>query len=251
MKNWMFAFGFLICLVSCKSTQDVDNQKDSKMFDLSKYSSVLYENKVFTPELCIKLIDSIQELHDELSSKKLDFYAKFRTLDSNTIVRAFQDSTKYYQRGGSFSFHFNSLIFQNVNYCGIAIDRIEYLGWLTHCNTFLLVYKKGKIIDICKIAQGTRTMEGTLIENSDRMRSKVLNDTSLLVETIIWRFQEKKKINQIDTLSQLVTFGFSEKLRTDTLYFATKPFKKIHFEKEKNPKTGVMETKYYLFFKDK
>jgi hypothetical protein len=55
----------------------------------------------------------------------------------------------------------------------------------------------------------------------------------------------------VDTLSQLVTFGFDAKLKTDTLYFATKPFEKIHFEEEKNQKTGIIETKRFLFFKDK
>lgn len=251
MKNWVFAFWVLIGLVSCKNSQDIDNQKDKNLFDLSKYRSVLYGNKVFTPEAGIELIDSIHQMSEKSRNKQLDIYSKFRTLDSNTIVRVFQDSTNYYQRGGSFSFHFNSLTFETADYCGITIDRIEYPGWLNHCNTFLLLYKKGKIIKIFKIAHGTRTMNGTLLENSDRTRSKVLNDTSLLIETITWRFQEEKKINQIDTLVQLVTFGLSEKLKTDTLYFATKPFEKIHFEKVKNLKTGIMETKNHLFFRDK
>lgn len=252
MKNWVFAFVVLIGLVSCKNSQGIDSQKDKKVFDLSEYKSVLYENKVFTPEAGMKLIDSIHQMSVKSNNWQLDFYSKFRTLDSSTIVRIFQDSTDYYQKGipssGSFSFHFNSLIFETADYTGITVDRIAYDCWMTRYAAFLLVYNKGKLIGIQKIVEGTQTMNG--IDLAKQMKSKLLNATTLLIETFDWRFDEKKEINQVDTLAQLVTFGFSGKLRTDTLYFATKPFEKIHFIEEKNPKTGIIETKRFLYFKD-
>ena len=253
MKSLVFTIWILIGLVSCKNSQDIDNQKDKNLFDLSKYRSVLYRNKVFTPEAGIELIDSIHQLHEKLRNQQADFFSNFRTLDSSTIVRVFQDSIDYYQKGipasGSFSFHFNSLIFETGDYSGISIDRIAYDCWMTRYAAFLLIYNKGKLIGIRKIVEGTQTMNG--IDLAKQTRSKLLNDTTFLLESFNWRFEEEKKINQIDTLAQLVTFGLSGKFKNDTLYFATKPFKKIHFVKEKNPKTGITETKGFLFFKDK
>ena len=84
----------------------------------------------------------------------------------------------------------------------------------------------------------------------NKTKSKVINDNCLLIEKIDWRFLEDGKINQVDTLTKLITFGFNGNLKIDTIYQATKPFKKIYFEKVRNPLTGAMEIRKFLFFKN-
>ncbi len=252
MKNWLFVLVVLINIVACKDksnqSQSIENKAVQNVFDISRYRYVLENNKVFTPEAGSNLIDSIRTVRNYQNFQSL---LQFRLLDSMALFDVFQDSTDYYKKGipgtGGFTFHFNSLVFETPQYCGIVIDRITYDCGMTKYKAFLLVYKKGKLMGVSEIASATQMMSGLDVNQT---KSKLINNNCLLVEKIDWRFEEGKKINQVDTLAKLITFGLSEKLKIDTIYQATKPFEKVHIFEERNPLNGNMGIRRLLFFKE-
>jgi hypothetical protein len=110
MKNWVFAFWILIGLGSCTNNQDIDNQKDKNLFDLSKYRRFLDTNTYFEPYGRIHKDSSFSILYH----RNLDSLSKLKALE--VLKPIFQDSSDYYEKdipaSGSFSFYLNSLVFE-------------------------------------------------------------------------------------------------------------------------------------------
>ena len=143
MKNLVLIFLILIGFVSCKNSQDIDNQKDKNLFGLSKYRKFLDSNKVLYPSSPVHKDSSFSILYH----RNLDSLSKLKALDM--LGDLFQDSSNYYNRppsSGSYSFYLNSLVFETADYCGITIDRIAYDCWMNRYATFLLIYNKEYMI---------------------------------------------------------------------------------------------------------
>jgi hypothetical protein len=253
MKKWLFGFWVLMCCVSCRNSQDIDSQKDSKLFDLSKYRSYLDTNKYFEPYGRIHKDSSFEILFH----RSLDSVSRLKALDM--LEDIFQDSSNYYNSppySGSYSFYLNSLVFETPDYCGITIDKDTDNGWTTNIKTYFLAYRKGKLIGINEIAGTKGSGWGVIMIDPYKMKSKLINDNVFLVETINLTNEDDSDLlggfTHIDTLSKLVTFGLNGKLETRTLYEATKPFDKNYHElKSINPLTGHKVTQRLFFYKDK
>ncbi len=243
MKKEVFVLWVLSSFMACNKRQNVDNQ----MFDLSKYRSVLGLNKVY---------DAYSSIRIQTTLKDLDSLSKLKILDSVALVQIFQDSSDYYKKNipssGSFVFNFDSIIFETADYCGITINRIGYSCWTTYYKTFFLVYKKGKLVGIEEVAGVAESWGGT---NTAKTQSKVINNNSFLVETVKLRRKNEddyeNQYSNIDTLTKLVTFGLNGKLETTTIFEETKPFRKYHVLKVRNPLTGHLEIRKLYFYKDK
>ena len=251
MKNWVFAIWILIGLVSCKNSQDTDNQKDKNLFDLSKNRHFFDKsNKIFEPYSGFDFLDSVAMVSSRQNSND---FSKFGILDSNTVAKIFQDSTEYYNNKrlqfGGYAFRYNSIIWDSSDYSAITIDRIAQECWMSHSNTFLLTYKKGKLLFIYDVASADRTMSNL---SEIQTKSELIDKKNFLVESVKLRFDEEKEIGYIDTVAKLIHLDFSGNIETKPLFEASKEFNhKFYILKWKNPFTGYMNERRLYFYKDK
>lgn len=253
MKNWVFAFWVLVGLVSCKNSQDINNQKNEKVFDLSKYRRHLVTNTYFEPYGRISKDSSFTILYH----RNLDSVLRLKTLDM--LEDIFQDSSNYYNKppfSGSYSFYLNSLVFETDDYCGITIDRATADCWTSHYVTFFLVYKKGKLIGINEIAGARGAGWGAIIITPFKMKSKLINDNVFLVESVELVNSNNNDLlydfTHIDTLTKLVSLGMNGNIKSTTIFEATKSFDNHYHElKSRNPLTGQTVIQRLFFFNDK
>lgn len=158
MKNWMFAFGFLIGFVSCKEKpnqlKNGENRLVEKFFDWNFY----------TDKFKFKNLKSFDLKGDSLEKDLVK-------IDADIFFKVTQDS---------FSFdncYFYSLQGQDTNFTKLTILH-QSEAWSTDLIWYLIYDKNGKLLSKTAVAEDGADEDWGLI-----VKSKFINDSTLIIDS--------------------------------------------------------------------
>lgn len=165
MKNWVFAFGILMCLGACKDKQSQSQSIENKIVEK------IIDWNLYIDKFKFKNLKSFELKEDSIERSLVK-------IDNDLFYKVTQDS---------FSFdncYFYSFQGQDTDYYRLTIFH-QSEAWSTNLIWYLIYDKNGKLISKTAVAE-----DGSEEDWALNLKSKFINDSTLIIDSDENRFGE-------------------------------------------------------------